>query len=89
MTLTPLAVNDWVANFGASYHTTLDAGILSYFHPPLSSTPSIIVGNKNILPVTSVGDSILHGPFHLRNVLVALHIIQNLLIVHQSTVDNS
>lgn len=36
MTLTPPAVTDWVADSSASYHTTLDASILSYFHLHLS-----------------------------------------------------
>jgi hypothetical protein len=50
-------------------------------------TPSIIVSNRNILSVTSVGDLVLSRCFHLRNVLVAPHIIQKsiicLLIYHR------
>jgi hypothetical protein len=91
MTLAPpTSVSDWVADSGASYHTTLDACILSSTspaHPSLRS--SIIVGNRSALPVTSVGDAVLPGPFRLTNVLVAPHIIQNLLSIRQFTTDNS
>lgn len=57
--MTP-AITDWVADFDAPYHTTLDPSILSSSHPPLSSYPSsIIVGNMIIHSVTSVGDLVL------------------------------
>jgi hypothetical protein len=55
--------------------------------PPFPS--SIVVGNGSALPVTSVGDAFLPGPFRLSNVLVAPHIIQNHLSVRQFTTDNS
>jgi hypothetical protein len=73
MTLAPpTSVSNWVADSGASYHTTLDAGILSSTSPAYPSLPSsIIVGNGSALPVTSVGDAVLPGPFRLTNVLVA------------------
>jgi hypothetical protein len=48
-----------------------------------------VVGNGSALPVTSVGDTVLPGPFRLSNVLVAPHIIQNLLSVRRFTTDNS
>jgi hypothetical protein len=48
-----------------------------------------VVGNDSALPVTSIGDAVLPGPFRLSNVLVAPHIIQNLLSVRQFTTDNS
>ena len=91
MTLAPpTSVSDWVADSGASYHTTPDAGILSSTSPRHPSLPSsIVVGNGSALPVTSVGDAVLPGPFRLSNVLVAPHIIQNLLVVRQFTTDNS
>jgi hypothetical protein len=50
---------------------------------------SIIVGNGSVLPVTSVGDTVLPGPFYLNNILVAPDIIQNLLFVHEFTTNNS
>jgi hypothetical protein len=59
MTLTPLAATEWVADSGAFYHTTLNASILYSFHPTLPSHPSIIVGNRNMLLITSIGDSVL------------------------------
>lgn len=90
-TLTPpVSPADWIADFGASFHTTPDAGILTSSRPPPSSCPSsIIVGDGSALPVTSVGDSIFPGSFRLNNVLIAPHIVQNLLFVRQFTVDNS
>jgi hypothetical protein len=50
---------------------------------------SIIVGNGSILPVTSVGDSLLPGPFYLNDVLVAPDLVQSLLSVRRLTTDNS
>jgi hypothetical protein len=89
MALTPPAVTDWVADSGASNHTTSDAGNLSSVHPPTSTDPSsIVVGNGSVLPVTSVGDSAIPGPFYLNNVLVTPDIIQNLLSVRRFTTDN-
>jgi hypothetical protein len=86
----PISVSDWVADSGASYHTTADAGILSSTSPAHPSLPSsIIVGNGFALPVTSIGDTVLPGTFRLTNVRVAPHIIQNLLSVRQFTTDNS
>jgi hypothetical protein len=74
MTLNPLALTDLVANSGTSNHTMSDSGNISLFRPPNSAMPSsIIVGNGSILPITSVGDSILLRPlYYLNNILVAL-----------------
>jgi hypothetical protein len=89
MGLTPPTVTDRVADSGASNHTTSDVGNLSSVRPPTSTDPSsIIVGNGSALPVTSVGDSTLSGPFYLNNVLVTPDIIQNLLSVRRFTTDN-
>jgi hypothetical protein len=82
--------SDWVIDFGASYHTTPTAGMLSRSHPPHYSHPtSIVVGNGSNLPVTSVGASVLLGPFYLNDVLVDPHITHNLLSVRRFTTDNS
>jgi hypothetical protein len=82
-------VNDWVVNSGASHHTTPSVGNIS--NPrPLNSTShsSIVVGNGSTLPVTSVGYSIIPGPFYLNNILLAPDIIQSLLSVRRFTIDN-
>lgn len=72
MTLTPHVVANWVADSDVSYQTTPNVGILASSHPRLPSHPSsTMVGDKNILPITYVGDSILSEPFHICNVLVA------------------
>ena len=68
--LPPLLNTDWIADSGASFHTTPDAAILSSVRPPHPSR-SIIVGNGSCLPVTSVGNAGTHGPFRLPNILVA------------------
>jgi hypothetical protein len=71
-----LAAGAWVADSDASYHTTLDPGIVFLPHPRSPTFPSpIIVGNGLTLPVTSVGDTILPGPLYLDNILVAPNII--------------
>jgi hypothetical protein len=89
MAMTPPS-SDWVIDSGASYHTTPTTGTLSRSHPPHSSHPSsIVVGNGSTLPVTSVGASVLLGPFYLNDVLVAPHITHNLLSVRRFTTDNS
>jgi hypothetical protein len=81
---------DWVIDSGASYHTTPTSGMLSRSHPPHSSHPtSIVVGNGSTLSITSVGASVLPGPFYLNDVLVAPHITHNLLSVRRFTIDNS
>jgi hypothetical protein len=89
MSLTPPAVTNWVVDFGASSHTTSDAGNFSTIHPPNSTDPSsIIVGNGSYLPITSVGDKTLPNPFYLNNIIVAPDIIQNLLSVRYFTTNN-
>jgi hypothetical protein len=82
-------VTDCVADSDASNHTTSDVSNLTYVHPPTSTDPSsIIVGNRSALPITSVGDSDLPGPFYLNSVLVTPDIIQNLLSIRCFTIDN-
>jgi hypothetical protein len=89
MALTPLAVIDWVADSGASNHTTSDADNLTSVCPPTFTDPSsIIVGNGSAFPVTSVGDSTIFGLFYLNNVPITPDIIQNLLSVHHFTTNN-
>jgi hypothetical protein len=82
-------VQDWVADSDAMNHTTPLGGNISTPRPLNSSNPSsIIVGNGSSLPVTSVGDSVLPGPFYLNNILLAPDIVQSLLSVHRFTTDN-
>jgi hypothetical protein len=83
------SVNDWVADSGASHHTTHSVGNISNPHPLNSGSPSsIVVGNGSTLPITSVGDSVIPRPFYLNNILLAPDIVQNLLSVHRFTTDN-
>jgi hypothetical protein len=89
MTMVPPVVTNWVADSGASNYTTSDADNLTSVRPPhISDLSSIIVGNGSSLPITSVGDTTLPGPFYLNNIFVTLDIIQNLLSVHRFTTNN-
>jgi hypothetical protein len=89
MTLFPPVVTDWVADFGASNHTTSNIDNLTSIRPPRINDPShIIVGNESSLPVISIGDTALPDPFYLNNVLVTPNIIQNLLFVRRFTTNN-
>jgi hypothetical protein len=89
MLQTPPSLTEWVVDPGASNHTTLDHGNISLFRSPHPTIPSSIVdGNRSILPVTSVRDTVLPGSFYLNNVLVIPDIIKNLLSIHQFTTDN-
>jgi hypothetical protein len=89
MTMVPPAVTDWVADSGASSHTTSDVGNLTSVCPPHINDPSsFTVGNISSLPVTSVVDTTLPGLFYLNNVLVTPDIIQNLLSICRFTTDN-
>jgi hypothetical protein len=53
-----------------------------------STTSSIIVGNDSSLPITSVCDSVLPGPFYLNNILLAPDMVQSVLYVRRFTTDN-
>jgi hypothetical protein len=78
MTLQPRhnSVNDWVVDSGASHHTTHSVDNIFNPHPLNSaSLSSIIVGNGSTLPVTSVGNSVIPGPFYLNNILLAFDIV--------------
>jgi hypothetical protein len=71
------------------HHTTLSVGNISTLHHLASSNPSsIIVGNGSSLPITSIGDSVLPGPFYLNNILLASNMAQSLLSVRRFTTDN-
>jgi hypothetical protein len=78
-----------VADSGAMHHTTPLVGNISTLRPSASSNPSsIVVGNGSSLPITSVGDSVLPGPFYLNNILLAPDMVQNLLSIRCFTTDN-
>jgi hypothetical protein len=78
-----------VVDSGTTHHTTPSVGNISTLHPLASSNPSsIIVGNCTSLPITSVGDSVLPGPFYLKNILLAPDMVQSLLSIHRFTTDN-
>jgi hypothetical protein len=78
-----------VANSGAMHHTTPSVGNISTLHPlNLSNPSSIVVGNGSALPITSVGDLVIPGPFYLNNILVAPDIVQSLLSIRYFTTNN-
>jgi hypothetical protein len=85
----PTSVQDWVADSDMTHHTTPSVGNISTLHPLASSNPSsIIVGDGSSLPITSVGDSVLPGPFYLNNILLAPDMVQSLLSVRYFTTYN-
>ena len=86
MALTPPVGPEWVADSRATYHTTLNAGILSFVHPPSFLPSSIMVTHGSCLPITSVGAVGSHGSFRLPDVLVAPSMDHNLLSIHRFTV---
>jgi hypothetical protein len=78
-----------VANSGAMHHTTPSVGNISTLHPlNLSNPSSIVVGNGSALPITSVGDLVILGPFYHNNILVAPDIVQSLLSIRCFTTNN-
>jgi hypothetical protein len=85
-----MPTTNWVADSGASNHTTLYLGSICSPRPLWLSipTPSLLVIGF-ILPVTSVGDSVLPEPFYLNDVLVTPDLVQSLLSIRRFTTDNS
>jgi hypothetical protein len=78
-----------VADSDVTHHTTPSAGNISTLRPfALSNLSSIVVSNVSSLPITSVGVSVLPGPFYLNNILFALEMVQSLLSVRCFTTDN-
>jgi hypothetical protein len=60
-----------VVDSSATHHTTPSVDNISTLRYLASFNPSsIIVGNGSSLPITSVGDLILSGPFYLNNILL-------------------
>jgi hypothetical protein len=88
-TLTPPMGPEWIADTGATYHTTPDPGILTSVRPPSSLPSSIMVANGSCLPVTSVGAAGPPDSFRLPDVLVAPSLVHNLLSIRRFTADNS
>jgi hypothetical protein len=85
----PTSVQDWVADSGATHHTTPSIGNISTLCPLASSNPSsIVIGNGSSLLITSVGDSVLPGSFYLNNILLAPDMVQGTLFVRRFTTDN-
>jgi hypothetical protein len=78
-----------VADSDATHHTTPSVDNISTLHPFASSNPSsIIVVNGSSLPITSVGDSVLPGPFYLNNILLAPDMVQSLFSICCFITDN-
>lgn len=88
---TPGNANDWFLDTGASSHMASHPGILT------TSSPSpvarhIIVGNGGLLTARSIGRTSIptsSTPLHLHNVLIAPHLVKNLISVRALTRDNS
>jgi len=82
--------NPWVPDTGATSHKSSNDDILLSRLPHSSSY--ITVGNGSSIPICSRGTSTLSIAdhiFQLNNVLVAPHLVRNLLSVRQLTRDNN
>jgi len=82
--------NPWVLDTGATSHMSSNDGILLSRLPHLPS--SITVGNGTSIPISCRGTStipIADHTFQLNNVLIAPHLVRNLLSVRQLTHDNN
>jgi hypothetical protein len=85
----PTLVQDWVVDSGAMHHTTPSVGNISTLRPLASSNPSsIVVGNDSSLLITSIGDSVLPGPFYLNNIFLAPDMVQSILSIRRFTTNN-
>jgi hypothetical protein len=69
----PTPLIDWVADYGATNHTTPHPSHIFSPRPPLLAHPSSIVA----------------GPFYLNDVLLAPDLVRSLLSVRRFTTDNS
>jgi hypothetical protein len=87
MTLqTPPSLTEWVTDSSVSNHFTSDPDNISLSRLPNHVIlSSIIVHNRFVLLVTSVGDTVLPGLFYLNNVIIIPDIIKNLLFIRQFT----
>jgi hypothetical protein len=87
MTLqTPPSLTEWVTDSSVSNHFTSDPDNISLSRLPNHVIlSSIIVHNRSVLLVTSVGDTVLPGLFYLNNVIIIPDIIKNLLFIRQFT----
>jgi hypothetical protein len=85
----PTSVQDWVTDSGVTHHTAPSVDNISTLRPLASfNHSSIVVGNGSSLSITSVGDSVLPGPFYLNNILLAPDMVQSLISVYRFTTDN-
>ena len=85
----PQQPTDWYFDSGATSHMTSRSDTLSHFTSPRYPTPTSIVVNGSLLPVTSTGTTVIHPSLRLNNVLVSPQLIKNLIYVRQFTIDNN
>nr|GEY66700.1 ribonuclease H-like domain-containing protein [Tanacetum cinerariifolium] len=91
MTVQDYGDSSWYMDTGATSRLASDAGNLTTISNNCNIS-SILVGNKNFIPVINSGHSMLptlNRPFHLHKILVTPNIIKNLLSVRQFTRNNA
>lgn len=79
-----------VHGYWATNHLASDSGILNSV-PSKSNIKSFLIGNVSTIPITYTKHTYkpsCHRPLHLHNVLVTLHILNNLICVRKFTRDN-
>ncbi|KAK9061543.1 hypothetical protein SSX86_018725 [Deinandra increscens subsp. villosa] len=89
MTLNP-DQQQWVLDTGATHHMSNNSGIISTYVNN-GKQNHIVVGNGRHIPISGTGNTTLKPPFpplKINNILVAPHLIKNLLSVRQLTTDN-
>ncbi|XP_019253790.1 PREDICTED: uncharacterized protein LOC109232473 [Nicotiana attenuata] len=80
----------WYPDSGASAHMTNDPSVLSS-STPYTGSSKVMVGNGHLLPISSVGSSILptiSKPLRLKNVLYVPLLAKNLLSIQRLCRDN-
>ena len=90
MNLQDPTTSQWYMDSGATNHITADQGTLTSVFST-SMTPSVLVGDGSLAPVTKIGTSAISSPtktLSLKNVLVCPSIIKNLIFVRQFVTDN-
>ena len=90
MALTPLVGPEWVTDFGATYHTTPNLGILFFCSPSVFLSSFVHYGRKWVVSSCHIcGCRRPHGSFCLPDVFVTPSMVHNLLSICHFTADNS
>lgn len=79
---------DWFVDSGATDHMASSAASVSQ-PMPYAGNSKVAFGDGNVLPISHIGQSMIHNNIKLRDVLVVPTITKNLLSISKLTTDNS